>query len=73
METNNTDNSLTSTKFYGSKLNTLGQSTTEKRNKLFNTDEESINNNISNKTKLFSKIFLKIIKANLKLKLSEND
>jgi len=39
------DNSLTSTKFYGSKLNILGLSTTEKRNILFNIDEESINNN----------------------------
>ena len=40
-----TDNSITSSKFYGSKLNILGQSTTEKKNKLFNTDEESINKN----------------------------
>ena len=39
------DNSLTSTKFYGSKLNILGLSTTEKINKLFNTNEETINNN----------------------------
>ena len=45
METINPDNSITSSKFYGSILNNLGQSTTEKRNKLFNTDEESINNN----------------------------
>ena len=45
MINNNTDDSITSTKFYGSKLNNLGQSTTEKRNKLFNTDEESINKN----------------------------
>ena len=39
------ENSLTSTKFYGSKLNILGLSTTEKINKLFNTNEETINNN----------------------------
>ena len=45
MKINNTYDSITSTKFYGSKLNTLGQSTTEKRNKLFNADEESINKN----------------------------
>ena len=45
METINTNNSITSSKFYGSKLNILGQSTTGKRNKLFNTDEESIYNN----------------------------
>jgi hypothetical protein len=37
--------SLTSTKFYGSKLNILGQTTTEKINKLFNTNEETIDNN----------------------------
>jgi hypothetical protein len=45
METYNDDSSITSSKFYGSNLNILGQSTTEKRNKLFNTDEEAINNN----------------------------
>ena len=45
MKTNDTDNSITSSKFYGSKLNSLGQSTTEKRNELFNTDEELIYKN----------------------------
>ena len=45
METNNTGNTLTSSKLYGSKINTLGQSTTEKRNKLFNTEEETIYKN----------------------------
>ena len=40
-----TDNSVISSKLYGSKLEILELSTTEKKNELFNIDEEPINNN----------------------------